>query len=125
MDGGRFYINKAVSSLVARLSRCFGKIAISRRNLAATALDIVESAQCVPNFEQIATIGRLGWDGGLSGALEPTQSVACLHTRQTRPPEIELRDGQQLGRSNETFNNPSKRVIKITVHQFPINISQN
>ena len=103
MNRGSFNINKAISSLVAWVSRCFRKITICGRNLAATALDVVETAQSMAHLEQITTVGRLGCDGRLPGALERTQRVARPHTSQTRPPETEPRDGQQLGRSYKTF----------------------
>jgi len=60
MNGTRLNINKTVSSLVARFSRCFGKITIGGGYLAATTLDVVETTESVTHFEQIATIGRLG-----------------------------------------------------------------
>jgi len=91
MNRTRFNINKSVSSLVARLSRWFRKIAVGWRYVAATALDVIETAESVAYFEQILTVGRFGWDGRLSGALEATQSVARLHASQTRPPETEPR----------------------------------
>ncbi len=103
MNRARFNINKAVASFVARFSRWLGEVTVRGRDLAATTLDIVETAESVAHLEQILAIGRLGWDGRLSGALEPAQRVARLHTSQTRPPETEPRDGQQLGRSYKTF----------------------
>ena len=89
MNGTRFNINKAVSSFVARLSRRLGKVAVSGRNLGATALDVVEPTESMAHFKQILAIGRLGRDGRLSGALEAAQRVARLHASQTRPPETE------------------------------------
>jgi len=102
MDWGRFNINKTVSSLVSSFSRSLRKIAIGRCDLGVTALDIVESAESVAHLEQITAVGWLGWNGRLSGALESAQRVTRLHSQQTGPPKTELRDGQQLCRSNET-----------------------
>ncbi len=94
MDRNWFNINKTVSGLVARLSGGLGKVAIRRRNLGATALDIVEPTQSVTHFEQITAIGWFGWNGRLSGTLKPAQSEARLHPRHTRPPETKPRNGQ-------------------------------
>jgi len=92
MNGARFNINDTVSSLVAGVSRWFRKVAICGGYLGAAALDVIESTESVTHFEQILTIGRFGWDGCLSGALEAAQSVARLHAGQTRPPETEPRN---------------------------------
>ncbi len=51
MDGAKFNINEAVSSLVARFGRSFGEIAIRGRYLSATALDVVKAAESVTHLE--------------------------------------------------------------------------
>ena len=91
MNGASFNINKAVSSLVAGVSGWFRKITVGWRDLSATSLDVVETAESVAYFEQILTIGWFGWDGCLSGALEAAQRVTRLHSCQTRPSKIEPR----------------------------------
>jgi len=82
-------LDKTVSGFVAGFSRGLCEITVSRRNSVATVFDMIETAQRVSRFEQILTTGRLGWNGRLSGALEPAQSVARLPASQTRPTETE------------------------------------
>jgi len=92
MNSASFNVKRADSSFVSRFSRRLAEIAVSRRYLIIPTVDIVEAAQIVTHLEQITTIRRLGWDGRLSGALEPAQSVARLHTSQTRSTETEPRN---------------------------------
>ncbi len=70
----------------------------------ATTLYIVKPVQSVTHLEQISATCWFGCDWCLSRALEATQSEACPNPSQTRRPEIELGDGQKLGRVNETFD---------------------